>query len=464
MQCPVCPFSEIPPDAPQCPNCGTELGPLRRVQELCGAQYNDALRLGEAGAADAAALRLAGCLALDEQFVPARRLLGKILWQQGRRDEAVFHWRRGLAVAPQDEELKALAAQADREVARRRARRGFAGAAAVAGTLAVLAAAAYLPWRAASRALDELRPRPAAPGAASTGAPQTGEGVAAELQAVGNELRTLAATVEQLREASAGRTRLEGLESSVAETVAATATLRTLTTSQAAELGAGQRRIAAALTAIESRVEAGEFAAARQGTDLERALAQATQRQAESLAAWLATVREDSAGQQAELLSRLAATRQEVAALSARLSDVAIRSEETSRAAADTLAALARRVDEAEARAGARDERLRSSLYRLAEVLRPQEAGRLARELEASRTRLAALRAQAAEYEGRQGYPLDGFRLSAVRQEIAEEEPRLAGLEAEHRRVMGPWESAVADLSRSLGLAGGGDPTGKARQ
>jgi len=139
MDCPVCPRTEIPDDAQSCPACGANLGPVRRAVELAASFYNDAVRLAKAGAIEAATLRLGAALALDENCLPARRLLGKLLWQQGRGAEAMWQWEQA-AAAPEDQEAKRLLEEGRRKLRQRATRRKLAFAAATLAALALLLA------------------------------------------------------------------------------------------------------------------------------------------------------------------------------------------------------------------------------------------------------------------------------------------------------------------------------------
>ncbi|MDF2627221.1 MAG: hypothetical protein K0R39_1052 [Symbiobacteriaceae bacterium] len=155
MDCPVCPRVDIPADATVCPSCGVDLTPLRRATELGAAAYNEALRLAEAGASDAAMARAAVALTLDESLVPARVLLGKLLWNQGQCQAAQAQWQQAASRASEDAELRRLVDAAAVRLRRDRLARLVkpAGAALLA---LLLAAAIYLPYRAVLAGLDQL--------------------------------------------------------------------------------------------------------------------------------------------------------------------------------------------------------------------------------------------------------------------------------------------------------------------
>lgn len=155
LKCPVCPISDIPDEAQQCEGCGTDLSPIQRVRELAKAQFNAAVSLAEMGDMEEATNRILAALAIDERLVEGRRLAGKLLWQCGRREEAVQQWRKALAFAPQDQEIVEMLAVAHRE--KSEARRRWAVPVFVAFVVVVLCAfSMYAPLRAVGRRLDRL--------------------------------------------------------------------------------------------------------------------------------------------------------------------------------------------------------------------------------------------------------------------------------------------------------------------
>ncbi|MFA5251558.1 MAG: tetratricopeptide repeat protein [Phycisphaerae bacterium] len=70
----------------------------------------------EAGATDAAMIRVAGAMSMDDKFPEARKLLGKLLWEKKQFREAVEQWQQVLAITPEDEEAKNLLAKAKRQL------------------------------------------------------------------------------------------------------------------------------------------------------------------------------------------------------------------------------------------------------------------------------------------------------------------------------------------------------------
>ena len=144
MKCPVCPQSDIPDGAAECPSCGTDLLPIQRVRELAKGRFNEAVRLVDIGAFDSACARLAAAIVEDNSFVQARTLLGKLLWRLGQADAAVRQWQQATALAPEDEEIRGLLDEARRAKRRGRARRVTLVAAVAFGVIAALAATVML--------------------------------------------------------------------------------------------------------------------------------------------------------------------------------------------------------------------------------------------------------------------------------------------------------------------------------
>lgn len=117
MNCPVCPNANIPPEQTSCSNCGADLTPIRRLQELPARWYNEALALLRDGDAGAAIVRLHSAAAIDPDAPHIRRLLGKALWNARRSAEAIAQWR----MLPDDEESRRLLAMSPPTSERRRA-------------------------------------------------------------------------------------------------------------------------------------------------------------------------------------------------------------------------------------------------------------------------------------------------------------------------------------------------------
>lgn len=93
MNCPVCPRRDIADEAMDCPNCGVDLRPMRRVQQLDALLYNAgvvALSHGEDGKA---VEKLTGALQFSPDSKHIRLLLGKALWRIGRYEDARVHWQ-----------------------------------------------------------------------------------------------------------------------------------------------------------------------------------------------------------------------------------------------------------------------------------------------------------------------------------------------------------------------------------
>lgn len=156
MKCPVCPRSNIPDDAIVCPNCGVSLVPQRRVHELGLVNFNEALRLATVGATDIAICRATTAMTMDEHFLPARTLLGKLLWKRGYILEAQEQWQQAAAMAPDDEEIRRLLSEARCHVRRHLAIRVAAIALGVFIVLGLIFAMTVLPLRMVNSRLDTL--------------------------------------------------------------------------------------------------------------------------------------------------------------------------------------------------------------------------------------------------------------------------------------------------------------------
>ena len=116
MKCPVCPIDPVPEGATVCPGCGTDVSPLRRIEELGAALYCEAVKLAKDDATDEAIARASGVLALDGRNAKARKLLGKLLWGKGQIREAAQQWERAAALTPDDEQLRNLVSAARRRL------------------------------------------------------------------------------------------------------------------------------------------------------------------------------------------------------------------------------------------------------------------------------------------------------------------------------------------------------------
>lgn len=108
LNCPVCPQADLPADALTCPNCGVELAPLRRVEQLPERYLNEALALAARGDSAQAAAKVAASIELGAPPVRSRLLLGKLLWNLGRVAEARDSWRRVFEADPDNVEAKRL--------------------------------------------------------------------------------------------------------------------------------------------------------------------------------------------------------------------------------------------------------------------------------------------------------------------------------------------------------------------
>lgn len=138
MKCPVCPVSDIPDDSEVCPVCSTNLVPWQRVRNLHVAEYNEAVRLANAGAVDLALRHALAAVALDDRFVPAMILAGRIFWQKGQFADALARWQEAAQLAPENQELPELLAHG-RHCLRRRKINHVLSLIAVTAAVALLA-------------------------------------------------------------------------------------------------------------------------------------------------------------------------------------------------------------------------------------------------------------------------------------------------------------------------------------
>ncbi|MFH0765898.1 MAG: tetratricopeptide repeat protein [Calditrichota bacterium] len=156
MKCPVCPAPSIPDDATECPICKTDLTTILKVRELAKVHYNAALNLAEAGAADSALSRLEAALALDGQFIPARIVLGKLLWKSERQREAVQCWKKVLTIEPGQAEAQSLLTAAQKQMRRQFLGRHRTIIGALLTVILALFLIVHLPLRGTHIRLDQI--------------------------------------------------------------------------------------------------------------------------------------------------------------------------------------------------------------------------------------------------------------------------------------------------------------------
>lgn len=108
MNCPVCPRRDVPANALSCPNCGADLTPLRRLDELADRFFNQGLALFEKGEYNQALEKMIVAYEFSREPEQVRVVIGKILWHLGRPREALAQWREVLARNPHHEEAKQL--------------------------------------------------------------------------------------------------------------------------------------------------------------------------------------------------------------------------------------------------------------------------------------------------------------------------------------------------------------------
>jgi hypothetical protein len=155
MKCPVCPAADIPIEAQCCSNCGADLTPVLRINQLAAAEFNKALEFAGDGNTDLALCHAQGAVAMDENLMPARKLLGKLLWRKRRFEDAIRQWTQAAMLGPEDHEVQGLLITASASLKVRVAKRVCLG---VAGVV-LLYACMWFAWHLAGiGANDESRP------------------------------------------------------------------------------------------------------------------------------------------------------------------------------------------------------------------------------------------------------------------------------------------------------------------
>jgi tetratricopeptide (TPR) repeat protein len=145
MNCPVCPRSGIAPDADSCPECGTDFKPIRRVHDLACNYYNQALSLFQNGFHSAAVSKLETATALDKTFGDAVLLHGKILWKQGKLQEAISIWERALFIDSHKEAARTLISEGHRHITGKKRKKAVKSVlAAVCGFLILLLGGSFV--------------------------------------------------------------------------------------------------------------------------------------------------------------------------------------------------------------------------------------------------------------------------------------------------------------------------------
>ena len=97
MNCPVCPYQEVPGDALECPSCGTDVAAVRRVRELPFAILNDGIRLAKQRKINSAMALFQAAAALPQTRGRSLILLGKCEAQKGHLRAALKHWKAAAA-------------------------------------------------------------------------------------------------------------------------------------------------------------------------------------------------------------------------------------------------------------------------------------------------------------------------------------------------------------------------------
>jgi tetratricopeptide (TPR) repeat protein len=140
MDCPVCPRTELPPDKRECPSCGVDLTPVRRIRELADRFYNEGLALAQKGDCDQALEKLVSALQAGCESARTRVLIGKLHMRIGRPQDAIAQWLRALDVDPGNQEAQHLIATSQKTLSRDRLLRNAVRLAQYSLVLAVVAA------------------------------------------------------------------------------------------------------------------------------------------------------------------------------------------------------------------------------------------------------------------------------------------------------------------------------------
>ncbi len=121
-QCPYC-GGYVPVDATVCPACYEDLSGLARLEFQPAIHYNQALALAREGRLEDARDKLIVATTLDESFLPAHILLAKVYARMENWPRANESVVRALQLAPEDQDVRALATRIDQLASEDQARR-----------------------------------------------------------------------------------------------------------------------------------------------------------------------------------------------------------------------------------------------------------------------------------------------------------------------------------------------------
>jgi len=112
IQCPYC-AADVPDGVTVCPSCHEDLAALARLEYAPAIFYNQALSLAKVDDLERARDKLIVATNLDATFVPAHVLLAKILARQEAWPAANQAIVKALQLAPEDRQVRSLAARID---------------------------------------------------------------------------------------------------------------------------------------------------------------------------------------------------------------------------------------------------------------------------------------------------------------------------------------------------------------
>ena len=121
-QCPYC-SGYVPVDATVCPACYEDLSGLARLEFQPAIHYNQALALAREDRLEEARDKLIVSTTLDESFLPAYVLLAKVYARMENWPRANESVVRALQLAPEDQDVRALATRIDQLAGEDQARR-----------------------------------------------------------------------------------------------------------------------------------------------------------------------------------------------------------------------------------------------------------------------------------------------------------------------------------------------------
>lgn len=108
MDCPVCKLHDVPDGMNTCPGCGTDLKPLRQMEDVVASLYNDGLQSAKNKNWASAEHSLRAAIMLDSHNSAVRVLYGKVLWKQGKYTDARHEWQKASEIEPNAQDIQQL--------------------------------------------------------------------------------------------------------------------------------------------------------------------------------------------------------------------------------------------------------------------------------------------------------------------------------------------------------------------